>query len=291
MGKEDNSGDYNLIAAVSGSPTPTPTAAFSVRSDGKTTINAGGLVVSAGGATVNGGVTVGSQGITVTSGGVKANTGVTVDSGGLRVTDGGAHVKETTNAFAAKFENNFDTFAGSTGNTAAALIIQTKKAAADDFNLIKAQVNGVNENEAFRVDGKGTVIVSSDVDATASTEGSIRTQGGLGVKLKANFGGNIDAAGTVATADTTDSASKVTGALTTAGGLGVALKAHIGTGLTVDAGGATITAGGFTVSESTDTAALTVQSSNAAFTKDVMVLNSATTATATGDFDYIQAQT
>eukprot|EP00937_MAST-01D_sp_MAST-1D-sp2_P003849 g3849.t1 len=168
--KADNSGDYNLIAAVSG-PTPTPTPAFTVRSDGKTTINAGGLLVSAGGATVSGGVTVASQGITVTSGGVKANTGVTVDTGGLRVTTGGAHVVQTADGATStdvtlKAENSHNTFVGT------ALLVQTKTTYANTFNLIKAQVNGANENEAFRVDGTGAVIVSSTTDSTTSTTGS-----------------------------------------------------------------------------------------------------------------------
>merc|ERR1711871_1215476 len=64
-----------------------------------------------------------------------------------------------------------------------------------------------------------------------------------------------------------------------------------GQGLTVDSGGATVTNGGASITQSADSAALTVQSSHASFTNDVMVLKSATTATATGDFDYIQAQT
>merc|ERR1711871_481194 len=64
-----------------------------------------------------------------------------------------------------------------------------------------------------------------------------------------------------------------------------------GQGLTVDSGGITVSNGGASITQSADSAALTVQSSHGSFTNDVMVLKSATTATATGDFDYIQAQT
>merc|ERR1719181_1127085 len=99
-------------------------------------------------------------------------------------------------------------------------------------------------------------------------------QGGLGVKLKANVGGNLDVAGTskLATVDinagaidgttigansaaagtfttitgttltstsTTDSTTSTTGAMTTVGGLGVKLKANVGGDLAV-AGTATL---------------------------------------------------
>ena len=133
--------------------------------------------------------------------------------------------------FAAKFENTNDDFATS-GGPKAALIVQTKKNANADFNLIYAQVNGDSGTEKFRVDGLGSVIVSSDAEAGTSAEGSIRTEGGLGVKKKAHIGDELSV-DSEAEAD-----SSTAGSIKTLGGLGVKKKAHIGTGLTVDAGGA-----------------------------------------------------
>merc|ERR1719197_1001119 len=121
-----------------------------------------------------------------------------------------------------------------------------------------------------------TIAGSSTTDTSPKTTGALKTAGGLGVELKAHIGTGltVDTGGmtvsagtsalqavtatTIAGSDNTDTSSKTTGALKTAGGLGVALKAHIGTGLTVDAGGATITNGGASITQSTDNPPLTV---------------------------------
>ena len=83
-----------------------------------------------------------------------------------------------------------------------------------------------------------SVKFSKTTDCTTSTTGALTMAGGLGVKLKANVGGNLDVGGTVtatagastlagltvttiASTDTTDAANSGVGAMKTAGGLGV----------------------------------------------------------------------
>merc|ERR1719181_2018724 len=119
-----------------------------------------------------------------------------------------------------------------------------------------------------------TVTSTATTDSSTSTTGAMTLAGGLGVKLKANVGGDLDVAGTstLATVDinagaidgttigansaaagtfaaiagtaltstsTADSSSSTTGAMTTAGGLGVKLKANVGVDVAV-AGTATL---------------------------------------------------
>jgi hypothetical protein len=109
----------------------------------------------------------------------------------------------------------------------------------------------------------GSTISTNTDDSTTSLSGAITTLGGLGVKLKANVGGNLDVAGmstlaqvdinsgnidntvigattavaasvsTLIGTDTTDSSSSILGAFKTAGGLGVKKNVNIGVNLDV----------------------------------------------------------
>merc|ERR1712185_511473 len=72
-----------------------------------------------------------------------------------------------------------------------ALLLKTTRAAAasNNFDYITAQTNAGAVK--FQVTGLGEVVSKSTVDAAASTAGSIRTDGGLGVKLKTHIGGTL----------------------------------------------------------------------------------------------------
>lgn len=88
------------------------------------------------------------------------------------------------------------------------------------------------------------LVVNDVTNSTAITNGSIQTDGGLGVVLDAFIGGNLDVAGTftqanistgtgtfsgiVSVDDTTDSTSGITGSIHTDGGLGVLLDLAVG---------------------------------------------------------------
>jgi hypothetical protein len=180
-------------------------------------VKAGDLVVTTGG-------------LTVTAGGIDVQTGVTVNTGGVVVTTGGADITNTADATIMKAVSSHNTF------TADALLLQTKTASGTGFNLIRAQVDlGGGGQEVFKVDGTGAVIVSAATDTASSLAGSIRTAGGLGVKLKAHVGGDTTVQGDIINTATTDPASSLEGAIRTAGGLGVKLKANVGGNLNVGA--------------------------------------------------------
>jgi len=208
---------------------------------------AGGLGVALK-AHVGTGLTIDSGGATVTAGGLTVTAGgATVSAGGATVTDGGASITQSADSAAVTVHSSHSTFSDDV------LLLKSTRAASasNHFDYISAQTNAGSVK--FQVTGLGEVVSKSTVDAATSTEGSIRTQGGLGVKLKTHIGGDLTVEGstalqattftTIAGSSATDTSSKTTGALKTAGGLGVALKAHIGTGLTVDTGGMTVSAG------------------------------------------------
>merc|ERR1719502_2133473 len=232
-----------------------------------------GLKVHTGGATVSAG------GLTIEGGGATIDTGgATVTAGGATIADGGVSVANTANAVVLKAFSNKD----SQTNT----VMQVLAKETSGFDLIDAKTGatdaaGTNSVSKFKVTSAGAGTFAGGVTIA---------DGGLDVN-----GGDTEVlvlkATTIEGTATTVTSSSTTGALKTAGGLGVQEKAHIGQGLTVDSGGATVTAGGAAITDTADAVVLTVQSSHASFTNDMMVLKSATTATATGDFDYIQAQT
>ena len=60
--------------------------------------------------------------------------------------------------------------------------------AAGDFDCVTAQA-AANAMK-FQITGLGEVVSAPTVDAAASTEGSIRTTGGLGVHLEGHIGGD-----------------------------------------------------------------------------------------------------
>merc|ERR1711871_1514660 len=122
--------------------------------------------------------------------------GLTVDSGGATVTNGGASITQSDNSAALTVQSSHTSF------TNDVMVLKTTATATGDFDYIQAQTTGGTVN--FQVTGLGEVVSKSTTAADSSTAGSIRTEGGLGVKE----------------------------------------KAHIGQGLTVDEGGATVTDGG-----------------------------------------------
>ncbi len=85
----------------------------------------------------------------------------------------------------------------------------------------------------------GPLYVSDITNSTKPEDGSIQTDGGLGVVKDTNIGGTLDVVGTttvfgdLAATNTTDSTSASTGSLVTSGGAGVTLNLHVGEDLHV----------------------------------------------------------
>eukprot|EP00936_MAST-01D_sp_MAST-1D-sp1_P002866 g2866.t1 len=104
----------------------------------------------------------------------------------------------------------------------------TEATATGDFDYIQAQTTGGTVK--FQVTGLGEVVSKSTIDAGSNAAGSIRTEGGLGVKL----------------------------------------KAHIGTGLTVDAGGATVSNGGAAITNEANAVVVNAYSKHTTQTAAVM---------------------
>merc|ERR1711871_614086 len=187
---------------------------------------------------------------------------------GLTVDEGGAKITENANAAVLTVHNSIAN-AAATPFSEQVLLLKAGRAANTAFDFIKGEANTA---VVFQVNGKGDIITTSDSEASDSESGSIRTQGGLGVKLKTHIGGELtvmDASALQAVTATTfsgtnegDADSKTDGALKTSGGLGVAKKAHIGTGLTVDEGGATVSNGGIDATNTANAAVLKAFSKN-----------------------------
>ncbi len=77
----------------------------------------------------------------------------------------------------------------------------------------------------------GPLYVSDITNSTKPEDGSIQTDGGLGVVKDTNIGGTVF--GDLAATNTTDSTSASTGSLVTSGGAGVTLNLHVGEDLHV----------------------------------------------------------
>ena len=183
---------------------------------------------TAGAAIIDGGLAVALK--------AHVGTGLTVDAGGVTVTAGTSAVQALTAT----------TISGSS-------------------NLKIGGTSELGSLTSVAISNAGVVDIENATASTSKTTGALKVAGGISSQLKihAGTGLTVDEGGATITAggvtvtnggievdggavnidDTTASTSKTTGALKVAGGLSAQLKGHFGTGLTVDAGGITVTAG------------------------------------------------
>ena len=127
------------------------TDVFSIRGDGFTTINQGGLQVVAGGATVQSGQLIVDDGVTVTAG------GLLVTAGGLTVADGGAQITNDETS------TQVLTVSGtSTGYASSILHVSSDTNSGTGFNIIEADTS---TEEVFSLDGAGNVAIRSSMES------------------------------------------------------------------------------------------------------------------------------